>query len=229
MSAVKYVRRGAVFADIGTDHAYLPIYLLAEGIIERAVLSDINEGPLASAKENAARADVLEKVELVLADGAAELSGKGITDVAVFGMGGELIADIIERAPFLKDGGVRLILQPMTKQAYLCDYLVSNGFSVVGETYTSEAGKFYRTLCVSFGAGGCAVPQNFAEIGLSTTPCEEFEAKIGYLKARRSSYEKALFGKKHSGGDAKEQEETIRAIDGEIERLEQLLFKMKGI
>ena len=218
MSAVKYVRRGAIFADIGTDHAYLPIYLLKAGLIERAVLSDINEGPLASARENALESELLDRVELVLTDGADGLSDRGITDVAIFGMGGELIADIIERAPFASDGGVRFILQPMTKQEHLCKYLEKRGFRVIGESYTADAGRFYRTVCVSLGEGG-PMPSNFEKIGLSTTPCEEIEAKIGYLNAHLASVIRAAEGKRTAGLDATEQDRTAEIITSEIERL----------
>ncbi len=222
-SAVKYVRQDAVFADIGTDHAYLPIYLLRKGIVKHAVLSDINEGPLHSARANAEQAGVLDRVEIVLADGAMALCDKGITDVAIFGMGGELIADIIERAPFLSDRGVRLILQPMTKQTYLCKYLEKKGFELIGETYTTDSGKFYRTLCVTMGERTQAFSENFAEIGFEATPCEEFEAKLGYLQARYASVIKAVNGKKAAGYDFDEDERSAKIILAEILRIENLL------
>ncbi len=218
MSAVKYVRRGAFFADIGTDHAYLPIYLLKEGIIERAVLSDVNRGPLASAEENAREAGVLDRVELVLTDGAAALEGRGITDVAIFGMGGELIADIIERAPFLMNENIRLVLQPMTKQTLLCDYLAERGFGVEGECYTFDTGRFYRTLCVRFGTNA-TLPEGFSEIGFSATPCEEIEAKIGYLGQRLASLERAVSGKLRGGCDAEDDVRAAELIRAEIKRL----------
>ena len=98
LSCADYVRAGAVFADIGTDHGYLPLFLLRSGRIERAYLSDVNEGPLSSARANAASEGLLDRCEFTLADGAAALSGKGITDYAICGMGGELIASIIDAA-----------------------------------------------------------------------------------------------------------------------------------
>ena len=63
--AAEFVRRGAVFADVGTDHAYLPIFLLEEGKISRAVCSDINEGPLLNAEKNASEHGVLEKIDFI--------------------------------------------------------------------------------------------------------------------------------------------------------------------
>ena len=220
MSAVKYVRRGAVFADIGTDHAYLPIYLLKEGIISRAVLSDINEGPLASARENATAAGLINKVELVLTDGAAALSDMGITDVAVFGMGGELIAEIIKKAPFLKSENTRLILQPMSKQELLCEFLLNEGFGIIGESYTTEAGKFYRTLCAEYGKSTEKCGESFAKIGFSDTPCEEIVAKVGYLRAHLASCERALFGKRAASLDTSDDERAIKIIKEELLRLE---------
>ena len=96
--AAGFVRQGAVFADIGTDHAYLPLFLLEEGIIERAVCSDINEGPLESARRNAAERGLSDRCAFLLADGACEALALGATDVAICGMGGELIADIVKRS-----------------------------------------------------------------------------------------------------------------------------------
>ena len=142
-SVGKFVRQGAEFADIGTDHAYLPIYLLKCGRISSAVASDINEGPLASARANAEEMGVSEKIRFVLTDGARGLEDMGITDVAIAGMGGELIADIIENSPFLRDEKIRLILQPMSKQGHLRRYLSERGFDIVAEDYSSSAGKFY--------------------------------------------------------------------------------------
>ncbi len=219
MSALKYVRQGAVFADIGTDHAYLPIYLLKMGLISRAVLSDINAGPLRSAKENAAEAGVIDRVELVLTDGAAALCGMGITDAAIFGMGGELIAQIIENAPFLKEEKINLILQPMSKAEELCDYLIKNGFSIIGESYTAEAGKFYRTICAKHASCGRKIEKTFSKIGFTDTPCEEIEAKAAYLALHVLSLERAVLGKKKALLDTSKDEQSIQIIKKELKRL----------
>ena len=145
-SVAKFVRWGARFADIGTDHAYLPVFLLCRGVIERAVCSDINSGPLDNARATARAAGVFDKIDFVLADGASALSGFGITDMAICGMGGELIARIIEDAPYIKENRVRLILQPMTRQEQLRTYLYQNGFSLTDCDYVTEGGKHYTVI-----------------------------------------------------------------------------------
>ena len=147
LSAAGFVRQGAYFADVGTDHAYLPLFLLSGGIIERAVCSDINRGPLASAEMNAAEAGLSDKMTFHLSDGAADLVGLGLTDYAICGMGGELIANIIDRAPHLKSADINLILQPMTRHAELRRYLSENGFSILVESHSYEAGKYY--VCIN--------------------------------------------------------------------------------
>ena len=145
-SLAELVRQDAVFADIGTDHAYLPLFLLSEGKIARAVCSDLNALPLEKARENAERAGFSDRISFHLCDGAAELSGLGLTDVAIAGMGGELIAAIIDRAPFLQSGEIRLILQPMSRARELREYLSGRGFEIEREVYSESAGKCYVAM-----------------------------------------------------------------------------------
>lgn len=152
--AAELVRDGAVLGDVGTDHAYLAIHLLECGKIQRAVLSDINRGPLLNAKENVSDSGFSDKVEFRLGDGARELDSLGITDYAICGMGGELIADIIEHAPHLKDGNVSLILNPMTKPEALRRYLFENGFYIEDERYVTDEGKHYVCILARY-SGKC--------------------------------------------------------------------------
>ena len=149
-AAADFVRQDAVFADIGTDHAYLPLFLLSEGRIRHAVCADIAEGPLTAARLHAAGTPHLGKMEFVLTDGLDGLFDRGLTDIAICGMGGELIADILARAPLLRDGDVRLILQPMTRQELLRRTLSETDFSILREAYTVEAGRPYVTMCVHY-------------------------------------------------------------------------------
>ena len=194
LSAADFVRQDAILADIGTDHAYLPLFLLSEGKIRKAFCSDVNEGPLASAKVNAEAAGLLDRVEFTLADGADALSGKGITDYAICGMGGELISDIISRASDMRDPSVHLILQPMTRRGALAHFLYENGYEIIAEEYSKDAGKFYVTLLVSYSGECRSIDELEAEFGRSGTPCKNTAAKIGYLKAKLAVFTKRLDG-----------------------------------
>lgn len=219
LSAAELVRQGAVFADIGTDHAYLPLFLLDGGKISRAVCADINEGPLNSARANAAAAGLTENIEFVLTDGAAVLSGKGITDYAICGMGGELIADIIDRAPHLRDIGVNLILQPMSRQEKLRSYLASSGFAINCESYSLDAGKYY--VCMRASYVGAA--QQLSELETITGPhTAEFrgrEYRLSYLNAKLNSLERAYAGRRAAGEECCGEAELIAKLREYINKI----------
>ena len=97
--------RGVPFADIGTDHAYLPVYLAVRGEIPAAIAADLREGPLESAKRTIARFHVESIVTARLSDGLAAIQPQEAEDIVIAGMGGELIAQILSKAPWLKAGG----------------------------------------------------------------------------------------------------------------------------
>lgn len=202
LSAAELVRQGAVFADIGTDHAYLPIFLLERGRICHAVCADINEGPLNSARANAEDAGLTEKVELFLTDGAAALSGKGITDYAICGMGGELIAAIIDRAPHLRDKSVNLILGPNSRQGILRKYLASQGFEIKCESYSTDAGKHYVTLLATYTGSCIEIDDIEAEIGMKNAKYVNKSSQMLYLKSKLQAFTKQRDGKIRGGESA---------------------------
>lgn len=125
-------------ADIGTDHGYLPIYLVNKGICERAIAADVNEGPLGAARKNIALTRVSDKIETVLSDGLKNIDTADVVTIA--GMGGELIASILEHR---KEGHVRFVLQPQRSYDYLRYYLARNGFVIRKEAIAKEGDKMY--------------------------------------------------------------------------------------
>lgn len=201
LSAASFVRQDAYLADIGTDHAYLPIFLLDAGRISRAVCSDINEGPLSVAEKNVNDAGYSKRVDFLLCDGAAELGKYGITDYAICGMGGELIADIIEHAPHLFDKSVRLILQPMTRQAHLRRYLAERGFFTLGEEFSSEGGKNYLAFAVEYDGVSRKISDFEAEFGIISDGEMLSPEKCGYFEGKLSALKKACEGKRAGGED----------------------------
>jgi tRNA (adenine22-N1)-methyltransferase len=170
--------------------------LLGEGKIARAVCADINAGPLENAERNAKELGFADKITFVLTDGACGLSDMGITDYAVCGMGGELIAEIIDSSPHLKNKNLRLILQPMSRQAYLRRYLSQNGFSVVSEGYSEDAGKFYLCLAAEYDGLSRDITDLEAELGsLATARVNLSAAEEGYLRVKLSALTRAAAGK----------------------------------
>lgn len=152
LAAAKFVREGAYACDIGTDHAYLPVYLVLIGRASRALASDINKGPVMRAKESVAKYGVNDKIDVVLSDGLRGAEGYPVTDIIIAGMGGELIASILEDAKWVKNEKYRLILQPMTHAEILRKYLADNGFSIIDEDMVKDTGnnKIYQIICAEF-------------------------------------------------------------------------------
>ena len=149
-ACAEFVRKGTVAADIGTDHAKLPIWLVSNGIIERAVASDINEGPIERAKANIEHYGLSEKITTFTGDGLAKLTPDIAQDIIIAGMGGELIAAILERAQWLRDSTYRLILQPMTHPEKLRAWLYDNGFDIIDEKAVLDTNKLYTIICAEF-------------------------------------------------------------------------------
>ncbi len=150
--AASFVRPGAVVCDVGTDHAYILVNLLQRGIATYAVASDINEGPLDRARMSAAKFGVTDRIRFVLADGldGVHPEADGVNDIIVCGMGGELIARIVDEAAYTRTPDVRLILQPMTCAVELRQYLWDNGFDILEERLCEAAGKIYTCIHAAF-------------------------------------------------------------------------------
>lgn len=144
-----FVRDGAILADIGTDHAYLPIYLSLNNKIKFGYASDVNVGPIERAKENIKRFNLENKIFTNVANGLEGVEIFMPTDITICGMGGELIAKIIDKSTYVRNNKVRLILQPMTCVKELREYL-QNGFFTIDENIVFEDNKFYQIICVEY-------------------------------------------------------------------------------
>ena len=144
--------RGCRLADIGCDHAYIPISAVKQGKAVFAYASDVRKGPLSRAAKNVAEAGLSDKIVLNLADGLDGAEEYRPDTVVIAGMGGELIADIIDRAPFVKTDKITLILQPMTCPDELRKYLLSAGFEIERERLAYEDRHIYQIIVCRFKA-----------------------------------------------------------------------------
>lgn len=143
-AALPFIEKGDIIADIGTDHAYLPIHLVLCGICPSAYACDINEGPCVRARENTERYGVSDRVKISKRDGIVGLEETDANKFIIFGMGGELIAGIIDRADVKT--GTRFILNPMTKQEKLREYLTRNGYEILDEELVFSDSKYYQII-----------------------------------------------------------------------------------
>ncbi len=148
--AADLVRQDSFVADVGTDHAYLPIALLAEGKIRGGVVSDINKGPIERAQKNICACGFEDRLTPILCDGLSQIQPFSPEDILILGMGGELIASILAAAPWTKDKNIQLILQPMTHPEVLRRFLLEEGYQITEEVLVKEE-KIYQILSATYG------------------------------------------------------------------------------
>jgi tRNA (adenine22-N1)-methyltransferase len=127
-------------------------------------------------------------------------------------MGGELIADIIEKAPYLKDESLNLILQPMSKQAHLRRYLASRGFKISEEKYTTEGKHNYVTMLAKYVGAPYEISALEAEIGYPSYDFSENAARLSYVLERERALSKSLKGKELGGISDSGEAELLLAI-----------------
>lgn len=137
-------------ADIGTDHGYVPVSLLLEGRIRRAVAADIGPLPLDHARRTAEQYGVTEKLDFRLGDGLSVLEPGEAEVIVIAGMGGDAITEILAAAPWSRAGPL-LLLQPMSKAEVLRPFLPENGYAVLAERLVQDKGVLYPILTVQGG------------------------------------------------------------------------------
>ena len=146
------VKDGVGVADVGTDHAYIPIMLRRSGYKGNIIAGDINECPLEKARQSLESAGLSDSVELVLCDGLSGVDSSKVDTVIVAGMGGDTITGILDRGLYdmpewASRSDYKLILQPVTKPEILRFWLVNNGFIITSEMQTEENGMLYQIIC----------------------------------------------------------------------------------
>lgn len=144
--------------DVGTDHGHIPVYMLQRGFMGRVCATDIRQGPLDAARRTAWEAGLDDLIEFSLTDGLDGIDGARLGSVVIAGMGGENIANILERATWTKEDRL-LVLQPMSKGSILRRYLARNGYRIESESLV-EDGPVYELLTAR---GGKEPPLSPAE------------------------------------------------------------------
>ena len=193
-------------ADVGTDHGYLPIYLVNKGICEKAIAADINEGPLSAARKNIALTRVKDKIDTVLSDGLKNIDHADC--VTICGMGGELIASILEHR---KEGMTRFVLQPQRSYDVLRCFLAKNGFEIKKEALSKEGDKMYCAFYAEYTGEKVIITQREALLGKGELLCDN-SLYAEYLLYRRREIEKAMESMEKADSKGDRYEELIRLL-----------------
>lgn len=205
------VRKDKVFADIGTDHAYLPVYLVEKGIIQKGIAADLRVGPLENARDAVVSYGYSEQIELRLSDGLDNFKENEVEEIAVAGMGGLLISSFVERTEWLKNENVHLILQPMTHVEELRKTLFDNGFVIDKEVVAEDGDKLYIILSVYYYSGHTAY--SGLDLIVGKLPHNNDNLSKKYLAKLHYKYNKKL--------------EALISADKECTELEKLVGELK--
>ncbi len=145
------VKKDSKVADIGTDHGYIPLFLLQNNISSFAIASDVNKKPLESAENNIKIYGYNEKIQTRLGGGLTTLKAGEVDTIIIAGMGGLLIADILEASPEILNTAKTFILQPMQAQEELRKYVVQKGFSIKKDLLVKEDHRIYEVMVIEKG------------------------------------------------------------------------------
>lgn len=140
--------------DVGTDHGYLPVYLVQTGPARRIMASDINAGPLRHAMTTAEQYGVNGQIEFIRTDGLEGIDHTGVKTVIIAGMGGETMMAILEPALWVRQVGVQLVLQPQTKVTELTVWLGQHGFIIKDVYLAEDDGRIYEVMSVGWTGNG---------------------------------------------------------------------------
>ena len=141
-----FITPGLVLADIGTDHGFIPIYMVLADKSPKAFAMDINEGPLERATEHIEEKGLGDKIETRLSDGLQKLNGNEAESVLIAGMGGSLVIKILDEGKHALEGVKELVLSPHTEADLVRGYLKTTDFVIEKEGMVIDAGKYYVVI-----------------------------------------------------------------------------------
>ena len=141
-----FITPGLVLADIGTDHGFIPIYMVLADKTPKAFAMDINEGPLERATEHIEEKGLGDKIETRLSDGLQKLNGNEAEAVLIAGMGGSLVIKILDEGKHALEGVKELVLSPHTEADLVREYLKTTDFVIEKEGMVIDAGKYYVVI-----------------------------------------------------------------------------------
>ncbi len=184
------VTPGSRLADVGTDHGYLPIFLVKEGKVPWAVAMDVNEGPLQRAREHILKEGLQEKIRVRQSDGLRNMAPGEVDCAVIAGMGGALTIRILSEGWPQVNGLKELILQPQSEVASVRFWVTAHGLTIAGEDLVEEDGKFYPMMRLLMGKA-----ETLTETQLLYGPCllrQKHPVLVAFLQREYDRKQKIL-------------------------------------
>lgn len=217
-------QKAKVLADIGSDHAYLPIYLLEEGRIERAIAGEVIPGPFNHAKEEVRKSNFSDQIDVRLADGLEAITLDDSVDViTICGMGGDLIAKILDRG--YKDGRLsgkeQLILQANMAEDRVRKWLMEHSYQITKETVVEDNKRIYEVIC----AHKTSKPVTYSSLEINYGPYILEEKSHTFVKKWTEEKEKlqAILDKMNRAGS--QQNVKRRQFELKVKEIEEMITR----
>ncbi len=222
-SVSSLVTPGFRVADIGTDHGYIPLWLIRQGVIPGAIAMDIHKGPLQRAKENIQAYELEEKIETRLSDGLGELRPGEADCVVIAGMGGSLVIKILKEGAEVLRTVRELVLQPQSDMEKVRRFLQKEGYRITSEKMILEDGKFYPMMRAEHGR-----MKELSEIEALYGPCLLKEKNVclkQFLEREQQTFENV----RRSLAESKttRAKERLLEIEEKIEQIKRAKEKMR--
>lgn len=210
------VRNGKRVADIGTDHGYLVAYLVENGMCPSGIAADLRKGPLENARQTVIQQGLNDKIELILSDGLENIPENSCDDIVIAGMGGNLIAEILEKTPWVKNENINIVAQPMTHAEVLRQWFIDNGFTINKEKTATDGKRYYCIISAGYTGKTLSHSESYIYTG-EIKPVSETDIKYleKILTALTKKYDALMSASKEDIDNLKVIIDEIKALLGE--------------
>jgi len=213
------VTKGSKPVDVGTDHCYLPVFLIEKGICRRVIATELNKGPYTRALQMIKRKKLSGCIDLRLGYGLEPIAPGEVDTVIISGMGGNTILEILKRSPLVAEKVKTFILQPMNAVSKVREYLVKSGFKICDEMLVYEGKRFYEIIKCEHGNHEIE-DEIFYEIGF-VLPYKHDCLFSAFIKDKIAGFKKALNG--ISKSDYEKAEAKRKILETKIQKLQEVL------
>ena len=208
-TVAKMTTKGNIAADIGTDHGYVPIYLVENNICEKVYAMDINEGPLKIAKKNITLKGLNNQIVTIQSNGMEKMKNNMADTVIIAGMGGDLIVNILKKGESI-EGIKELVLSPHRRVDLVREYILDKGWEIIDEKMLIDCGKYYTVIKAKRGRNDALYSKMEIKYGRILLDRKDITLK-GYLEKEYSKFSDILNTmKKNNSEDIKQVENIIK-------------------
>ncbi|WP_309244877.1 tRNA (adenine(22)-N(1))-methyltransferase TrmK [Bacillus sp. WMMC1349] len=225
LTVVKYIPKEGVVADIGSDHAYLPCYCILNDIANGAIAGEITDGPFLSAKQQVEKLSLSSLISVRKGDGLEVIQKGEVDAITIAGMGGSLIAQILESGKTKLAGKERLILQPNIHAYHIREWLYKEGYTLINEEILEEDGKYYEVLVAEKGDKDAAYREIPIATGLFVGPFLAKEKNAVFIKkwSRELEHMQHIYQQITAGASKTENHQKLIELSERIEMLKEVL------